>query len=583
VKNRPEVVAGHLLTKEPNLLAICANLLYATMVTLAPADDDIPDFDDDPATVTTPAMQQAAYLRDAHGHAYEPGCRVRNFHNGTEGVALRSELMTVLVWYDGATEPTQCDPRRQVEVMVGAKRLDIAQMLEEVAQREAEERKAIQSDLAAAAQEQAEIAQELSDADGDGLDDEESDEEESDEEDDAEESMDDGEWATVDGEHRRVFVFEDPPGPLEELGPQHDLSTHGEEERAERSAFDQSAAPVAELMMADESSYNIYCGDGPSGLLGLDEVDHVFVDVPYSKATDDGNEADNTRDNSFGFEPMTPDLMERTAQAIGARCRRWCLLMTSDDEVHPWCEALKRAGMFIYRIGHWVREGTKPQMDGTGPAQAVEYIIIAHSRFGTQRWNGGGKRALWFAPIVSKEQRRHPTQKPAKLLKQLFEDFTDPGELIADVMAGSFESGIVAVSMGRRYEGWDIDAKHVDMARELFKLPLIHRTPLQASLFNEPRASTRVATARAEMDREIFRAIQASPGIKVIEIMQRVGASERSEVTRSLGRMRKKQLVRQEGKTSNATYFPLTLKERQEIDETKARDFSSQQTPNEAG
>jgi site-specific DNA-methyltransferase (adenine-specific) len=269
--------------------------------------------------------------------------------------------------------------------------------------------------------------------------------------------------------------------------------------------------------------WSIACGDGPSTLLAYGDVDHVIVDVPYSARVDAGNEADKTRDNPFAFAPMTDDLRERTAQAIAARCRRWAVVFTSDDEQHLWRDALVRRGMEFIRFGIWVRLGSKPQMTGDRPGQGHEVAVIAHAGGVTKRWNGGGRPAIWHAPLVRGDERVHPTQKPSELLKQIIEDFTDEGDLIADPFGGSFSTGVVAVSLGRRFFGVDLDEKWVALGRERIKLPLFDAKPLQADLFTPSNGSI-ASRAREEIDRQILR-------------------------------LRKAGLVRRDGNTNKSKYF----------------------------
>ena len=50
----------------------------------------------------------------------------------------------------------------------------------------------------------------------------------------------------------------------------------------------------------------------------------------------------------------------------------------------------------------------------------------------------------------------HPTQKPVKLLQKLIYQFTDPGEVVIDPVAGSASSIIAALECGRSGYGFEI-------------------------------------------------------------------------------------------------------------------------------
>lgn len=510
-------------------------------------DDEIP-FDDDEAA-DTPSLP--VHL-DCNRKQYEVGMQLRNIHDHAIAVVTDvSDPLDVWVLYDDSDKPTRLTGRHG-EILDRPKRIVVVTTIDPHADAQDEE------DFRAAQMDDA-FSAETDDAIADMF-----------------EGSDD------------LFASEntddDPDVPIQEERVQAVASDDGPVE-SESVAATVSSGEVAvcdDTLLApppgDPKPWRIHHGDGPSGLLSLPEVDVLISDVPFSKKVDDGNERDTTRDNSFHFDPMTEELRERMAQAIGARVRRWAIIMTSDDECELWKAAMARAGMIFYRTGHWIRGGTKPQMNGMGPAQGAEYLLIFHSRFGAMRWNGGGKPAIWHAHIVQGDERRHETQKPTKLLRELIEDFTDPGELVADICAGSFQLAIVAVSMGRRFVGWDIRKQDVDVARELLKTPLLNNEPMQASLFAEPRAATRTKQARAMLDHEVQRAVQAKPGIKLAELLMQLGNPEDHEVRGSLKRLAKAFLVRKIGRTSNSAYYPMTLADREALDAEQRAKLAASET-----
>jgi site-specific DNA-methyltransferase (adenine-specific) len=95
-----------------------------------------------------------------------------------------------------------------------------------------------------------------------------------------------------------------------------------------------------------------------------------------------------------------------------------------------------------------------------------ETIVICHGSTGRTRWNGGGRRAIWRSTRADfgNEPRPHQTPKPVRLLKELVRDFSDPGELVIDAMAGSGSTGVACRAMGRRFIGWEDDPVIADRA-----------------------------------------------------------------------------------------------------------------------
>lgn len=310
-------------------------------------------------------------------------------------------------------------------------------------------------------------------------------------------------------------------------------------------------------------AWSLRQGDGVEGLLAHADVDHAILDPPYDPKVESGNDAVEVRDNHFGFDPMNEELRNRTARALAARVRRWVLIFCSLEEAYLWRFALVCASLTYWRTGVWIRQNTAPQFNGLGPGQSAEAIVIARSRTLTQGWNGGGKPALWYAPIVQGDQRIHPTQKPSLLLKQLIEDFTDEGEIIADPFAGSATTGVVAVGLGRRFVGWELDKDHYAAALDridgtpLFDRPTTEQMELLTGTAGKRKGAA--AKARLELDRNVLEAVQAAAeeGVQVSNLGQLLDVPDQ-EILRSLNRLKKNGAVARKGRTNQTRWYAQT-------------------------
>jgi site-specific DNA-methyltransferase (adenine-specific) len=60
----------------------------------------------------------------------------------------------------------------------------------------------------------------------------------------------------------------------------------------------------------------------------------------------------------------------------------------------------------------------------------------------------------------------HIAQKPVNLLSALIELTTKPGQIVLDPFCGSGSTLVAAKSCGRRYIGFDVDAKAIGLAKE---------------------------------------------------------------------------------------------------------------------
>jgi DNA modification methylase len=210
-------------------------------------------------------------------------------------------------------------------------------------------------------------------------------------------------------------------------------------------------------------------------------VDIILTDPPYSEHVHEKSRrggmsphpkatvSDISRSRDLGFGAMTPDLMAFCAAQFARLCRRWCLVFCDLELVGAWRAALVDAGLEAVRVGLWVKLGSTPQFTGDRPASGAEAIVIAH-RKGRKRWNGGGSHAVWSYPIVlnrgGRTPRKHTTQKPLPLLRELVRLFSEEGETICDPFAGYATTGVAALLGGRHFLGCEIDPVYVADGRD---------------------------------------------------------------------------------------------------------------------
>lgn len=115
----------------------------------------------------------------------------------------------------------------------------------------------------------------------------------------------------------------------------------------------------------------------------------------------------------------------------------------------------------------WVKPDGQPQVSGDRAGQGYECYVTTH-RPGASRWNGGGKSSVLVFSKHDPERRGapHPTVKPLRLMRRVVELYTDPGELVVDLYAGSGSTGIACLQLGRRFVGFERDPAHAAGARE---------------------------------------------------------------------------------------------------------------------
>lgn len=217
-------------------------------------------------------------------------------------------------------------------------------------------------------------------------------------------------------------------------------------------------------------------------------VDHVITDPPYeAEAHTKARRAlvDSTQRRGavntgkvrridqplvISFGQMTDTLRVDVATEISRIARRWVLAFCQIEAVGAWRKSFESAGLEWVRGGIWRKPNGAPQFTGDRPGQGFECIAIAHAPVpAKKRWNRGGDHAVWVCPLDHNAggggQQEHPTTKPLRLMVDLIEDFSDPGETILDPFAGSGTTGVAAIRLGRRFIGVEKDEKYAALAR----------------------------------------------------------------------------------------------------------------------
>ena len=81
-------------------------------------------------------------------------------------------------------------------------------------------------------------------------------------------------------------------------------------------------------------------------------------------------------------------------------------------------------------------------------------------------------RSVWqiATPKPSeKEFGKHPTQKPLELLRRIILASTNKGDLILDTFTGSSTTGIIALELGRKFIGIDLEKEYLDLSVKWFE------------------------------------------------------------------------------------------------------------------
>jgi len=114
----------------------------------------------------------------------------------------------------------------------------------------------------------------------------------------------------------------------------------------------------------------------------------------------------------------------------------------------------------------WHKPNSMGQLTADRPATAYEGIALFHPTTPKKRWNGRGSYGIWVCNGTRGKKDRHPNEKPMALSLKMVSLFSERGETILDPFCGSSASGVAAVSLGRKFIGWDNDATWIAKSAE---------------------------------------------------------------------------------------------------------------------
>lgn len=84
---------------------------------------------------------------------------------------------------------------------------------------------------------------------------------------------------------------------------------------------------------------------------------------------------------------------------------------------------------------------------------------------------------VWNIPRVRykmEEYENHPTQKPHKLLERVILASSKPGDTVLDPFCGSFSTGFAAISLDRKFIGFELNEDYIKIGIRRLNLPSVY-------------------------------------------------------------------------------------------------------------
>lgn len=197
--------------------------------------------------------------------------------------------------------------------------------------------------------------------------------------------------------------------------------------------------------------------------------------------------------------------------------------------IHVVMRCLQELGYKVLNTITWQKTDPPPNLSCRYFNFSTELIIWARKyekkphkfNYETMKLLNGGRQMtdVWLIPAVNlweKQQGKHPTQKPLRLLYRIILASTDKGDSILDPFSGSGTTGIAANLLGRKYIGIEQDEKFCELS--LLRRQAIDDENTRKILFDKMRYTPEETTVLINHMRATDRERALASGITYVRI-----------------------------------------------------------------
>lgn len=343
--------------------------------------------------------------------------------------------------------------------------------------------------------------------------------------------------------------------------------------------------------------FTILQGDCMERLAEIDDnsIDAIFADPPYflsnggisvhsgkQVCVDKGDwDKGGTPEYIYDFNRQWLELCRNKLRDNGTI---W--ISGTHHNIHVVMRCLQELGYKVLNTITWQKTDPPPNLSCRYFNFSTELIIWARKfekkphkfNYETMKLLNGGSQMtdVWRIPAVGlweKQEGKHPTQKPLRLLYRIILAATNEGDTLLDPFSGSGTTGIAANLLGRKYIGIEQDEQFCELSmrrRKALEDENLHRK-LFDKMRSTPEETTVLINHMHESNRE--RAIQL--GFTYVRVGDAKGSLLVKEGFERLG------FVCLHTRGDNPQLFRLTKKGFQiwTADELRAKGFSAENAP----
>lgn len=199
------------------------------------------------------------------------------------------------------------------------------------------------------------------------------------------------------------------------------------------------------------------------------QVDVLITDAPYSKRTHESTRGmGGERADGYGMDGLAPTYDSWApedaiafVEAWSPRVRGWMACLCDHTLIPTYQQAYERMGRYVFAPVPCVIRGMSVRLAGDGPSSEAVYLMVARpataefKRWGTLPGAYTGGRD---------EGAKGGRGKPRWLIDAIVRDYSRPGDLVCDPLAGYGVTLISALLQRRRAIGAEMDEAAVEEA-----------------------------------------------------------------------------------------------------------------------
>lgn len=287
-------------------------------------------------------------------------------------------------------------------------------------------------------------------------------------------------------------------------------------------------------------SFTIYHGDCRILLHGIPDnsIDAIFADPPYFLSNGGISVHSGKQvcvDKGDWDKGGTPEYIYEFNRQWLALCRTklrddgtiW--ISGTHHNIHVVMRCLQELGYKVLNTITWQKTDPPPNLSCRYFNFSTELIIWARKfekkphkfNYETMKLLNGGQQMtdVWRIPAVSlweKQQGKHPTQKPLRLLYRIILASTNEGDTVMDPFSGSGTTGIAANLLGRKYIGIEQDEQFCELSMR--RRQALEDENTRKKLFDKMRSTPEETTVLINHMREKDREKAMKLGITYVRV-----------------------------------------------------------------